>query len=382
MPIASPLLFTLVLVLRWAWPGSSAAADFVPTNGLRVVEVARGIDQPVYLTSPAGDPRLFVVEQPGRIRIFANGRMLAEPFLDIAERVGFGGERGLLSVAFPADYARTGLFYVNYTDRHGDTRVERYATTHDANRADPASAKLVIGIAQPYSNHNGGQLQFGPDGCLYIGMGDGGSGGDPQGNGQNRQALLAKLLRIRVDRGEPYSIPARNPFLGVAGARPEVWATGLRNPWRFSFDRVTRRIYIADVGQNRWEEIDVAPDTAAGLNYGWNVLEANHDFRVEGRPRAGLTPAVVEYGHDEGCSVTGGYVYRGRAIPAVTGHYFFSDYCRGWLRSFRYENGRALDRRQWNVGNLGAVTSFGEDAAGELYVMNQEGRLFKLAAAP
>lgn len=353
--------------------------DNPPTDPYRLALVASGLESPVHLAAPPGDPRIFVVERRGRIRIIKDGKLRAEPFLDITSRVGSGGsEQGLLSVAFHPDFATNRYFFVNYTDRNGDTRVERYTVGPDPDRADPASAKLILTIDQPFSNHNGGLIVFGPDGMLYIGMGDGGSGGDPLGHGQNLGTLLGALLRIDVDRGDPYTIPPDNPFAGRADARGEIWAYGLRNPWRFAFDRTAGLLYIADVGQNRWEEINVAPASAGGLNYGWNLTEGNHCFPSDPCDRTGLTPPVLEYSHDEGCSVTGGHVYRGRAIPELAGHYFYADYCRGWIRSFRYTSEGVRDQRTWSIGNVGLITSFGEDSAGELYVLSQDGRVFRL----
>ena len=346
-------------------------------EGIRLEEVASGLDAPVYLSAPADDPRLFIVEQPGRIRILRDGELLSTPFLDITDRVGSGGERGLLSVAFHPRYASNGFFYVNYTDRNGDTRIERFSTSTDPDRADPASAKLLLAVEQPFGNHNGGQIVFGPDGKLYIGMGDGGSGGDPQNHGQDRSTLLGALLRIDVDAADPYAIPSDNPFVGNPNARSEIWAYGLRNPWRFSFDRETGELYIADVGQNEWEEVDVEPANAAGLNYGWNIMEGAHCFRSGSCDQSGLTLPALEYRHPDGCSVTGGYVYRGQAIPAIQGHYFYADFCEGWIRSFRYADGAATDEREWELGNIGNITSFGEDASGELYVLSAGGRVYR-----
>jgi glucose/arabinose dehydrogenase len=348
---------------------------------LRLQPIASGLDSPLYLTAPAGDSRLFIVEQPGRIRIVRDGQLVARPFLDIAGRVSSGGERGLLSVAFHPQYASNGFFYVNYTDRNGDTRIERYSVTADPNVADPASGKLLLSIKQPFSNHNGGLNLFGPDGMLYIGMGDGGSGGDPMGNGQNRNTLLGKLLRIDVDGGDPYAIPPDNPFAGQNGARQEIWALGLRNPWRFSFDREANLLYVADVGQNRWEEVDVVPAGAGGLNYGWNRMEGTHCYGTPTCDQAGLVLPVLEYGHDQGCSVTGGYVYRGKSIPSIVGQYFYADYCQGWVRSFKYANGAATVPREWAVGAVGNILSFGEDAAGELYLLAANGRVYRIAGA-
>ena len=340
--------------------------------------VARGLQAPLYLTAPAGDPRLFVVEQPGRIRVIVGGVLQPTPFLDLTSRVSYGGEQGLLSVAFHPDYVANGYFYVDYTDTAGDTRVERYQVGPDPNVADPGSAKLILFVDQPYANHNGGLVVFGPDGKLYVGLGDGGSGGDPQGNGQNRSTLLGKLLRIDVDAGDPYAVPPDNPFVGVSGARGEIWAYGLRNPWRFAFDREAQRLYIADVGQNRWEEVDVAPATDGGLDFGWNVMEGNECYSTSSCNQAGLTLPVLVYGHSDGCSITGGYVYRGQSIPTLRGTYFYSDYCSGWLKSFRYD-GSVTEQRDWGL-SLGNVLSFGEDAAGELYVLSANGNVYRLVS--
>ena len=347
-------------------------------NGLALRVVAQGLQDPLYLTAPASDPRLFVVEQPGRIRIVREGRLLAAPFLDITRRVGYGGERGLLGMAFHPRYAHNGFFYVNYTDRNGDTRIERYQVSERLDVADPATGKLVLVVPQPYANHNGGMVTFGPDGMLYIGMGDGGSGGDPHGNGQDRGTLLGALLRIDVDRGDPYAIPPDNPFVGRRDARPEIWAWGLRNPWRFCFDPVTHRLYIADVGQGRWEEVDVVDSREPGLNFGWNLMEGAHCFRSPGCDQHGLVLPRVEYGHPQGCSVTGGFVYRGAGMAELQGHYFYADYCAGWIRSFSLDHEQVTQHRQWNVGNIGSVMSFGEDASGELYVLSASGRVYRM----
>ena len=357
-----------------------AAEQSRAASELRLEELAGRFRSPVYLTSPPGDSRLFVVEQAGRIRVVKNGATLPRPFLDISERVRSGGEQGLLSMAFHPAYRNNGQFFVNFTDRAGDTRVERFKVSSDADVADEASSKLVIEIDQPYSNHNGGHILFGLDGMLYIGMGDGGSGGDPHGNGQSRNALLGKMLRLNVSRSEPYSIPQGNPFSAASGGRPEIWATGMRNPWRFAFDRPTALLYIADVGQNAQEEINVEPASSAGLNYGWNIMEGDSCYRGSGCSRNGLTMPKVTFGHGGGaCSVTGGFVYRGRRVPAIAGHYFYSDYCAGWIRSFRMQNGSAVDRREWKTVELGHVVSFGEDAAGELYILTESGKVFRIA---
>ena len=362
------------------------AADFAPAQGIALETVATRLDHPVDVAFAPGDRRMFVVEQPGRIRIVEGGRPLPRPFLDLTDRVGWGGERGLLSIAFHPRYARNHQLFVDYTDRHGDTRIERYTVGADSSRAERSSAKLLLTIPQPYANHNGGLVAFAPDGMLWIGMGDGGSQGDPHGNGQNPQALLGKMLRIDVDHGDPYAIPRDNPFADGRGGRPEIWALGLRNPWRYAFDRESGQVYIADVGQNLWEEVDVEPVMAAGLDYGWNLMEGLHPYRREASPARSLTPPAVEYGHADGCSITGGVVYRGERVPALAGAYLFADYCGGWIRSFRFEGGRAVDLREWVAADgrpldAGRPVSFGVDAAGEVYVASLDGRIFRIVAA-
>jgi len=382
----------LVTMIAWCVLALAGCSDSNgPPNGddiggagdlsLAVAVIADGLSNPLYLTAPAGDPRSFVVEQPGRVRIVEDGQLIDTPFLDITDRVRSGGERGLLGLAFHPDYASNGYFYASYTDDSGDTRIERYSVTGDPSVADPASAKLVLAVDQPFGNHNGGLISFGPDGMLYVGLGDGGSGGDPLGHGQNRNTLLGALLRIDVDGGDPFAIPADNPFAADPEARGEIWAYGLRNPWRFAFDREAGTLYIADVGQNRWEEVNVVPADWSGANYGWNVMEGAHCFATDPCDSGDLVLPAIEYGHGEGCSVTGGYVYRGQAIPAIRGHYFYSDYCAGFLRSFQFDGAVAGDERQWDVGDVGNVLSFGEDADGELYVLSGNGRVYRLVEA-
>lgn len=357
---------------------SSAVID----SGVVLKRVAEGLKAPLYVTAPGGDSRLFILEQPGRIRVVKNGELLPKPFLDITDRVKYGGERGLLSLAFHPKYKETGYFYVNYTESsHGDTLVERYSALSGADVADPGSAKLILKVAQPYANHNGGHIQFGPDGMLYIAMGDGGSAGDPRGNAQNRATLLGDLLRIDVDHGDPYAIPRDNPFVHENGMRGEIWAWGLRNPWRFAFDRQSGLLYIADVGQNRYEEVDIVPASSAGLNYGWNILEGKHCYLSDTCSSEGTILPAFEYNHTQGCSITGGYVYRGKAIPSMSGRYFFADYCLGWIKSIQYENGVIRERKNWNLGVQNNVLSFGEDAAGELYVCFANGRVYKFSPA-
>jgi glucose/arabinose dehydrogenase len=374
-------LYAALLVLAGCADAPGSPADPPPAAGVKLEEVVSGLKAPVYLTAPAGDARLFVVEQPGRVRVVENGNLLPEPFLDLTDRVKYGGEQGLLSVAFHPDYAHNGYLYVDYTDGNGTTRIERYRVSgSDRNRADPASVKRLLTIEQPYANHNGGLVVFGPDGKLYIGMGDGGSGGDPQRNGQNPGVLLGKLLRIDVDQGEPYGVPAGNPY-AKGGGRGEIWSIGMRNPWRFSFDRAAGLLYVADVGQNSWEEVDVVPASQGGLNYGWNVAEGNHCYGAGGCDRGGTVIPALEYGHSDGCSITGGYVYRGKRLPALVGHYFYADYCRGWIRSFRYGDGKVEEQKEWDLGSVGQVLSFGEDSAGELYLLTAGGKVYRFAPA-
>jgi glucose/arabinose dehydrogenase len=344
--------------------------------------VTTGLSGPVFLTQPLNDGRIFVVEQTGQIRVVRDGVLQPTPFLDITSRVLSGGERGLLSVAFHPQYATNHFFYVYFTTQtNGDIRIERFtATTADV--ADPTTSHLILTVAHSQQpNHNGGLLSFGPDGMLYAGLGDGGGAGDPFGNGQNFNALLGSLLRLDVDGADPYKIPTDNPFVGQAGKRGEIWAKGLRNPWRYAFDKATSRLYIADVGQDQHEEVNVEPATTGGLNYGWNTMEGLSCYSPStGCSQTGLTLPVLDYAHNSGaCSITGGYVYRGTAIPGIVGHYFYSDYCSGFLKSLRYSNGVAVDQKDWGL-TTSAVTSFGVDFAGELYVISGNS-ILKIAQA-
>src|ERR1043166_6349889 len=365
--------------------GGAPAEPPAGTDSVRLVGVATGLDFPLFLAAPPGDnSRLFIVEKTGRIRIVKNGGLLPAPFLDLSARVSGGGEQGLLGLAFHPQYAANGRFVVNYTNPSGDTRVSVFRVSSNPDVADAASEQVILPVAQPFANHNGGMVVFGPDGKLYIGMGDGGSGGDPQGNGQNKGVLLGKILRVDLSGAGVLSVPADNPFVGQAGARPEVWSYGLRNPWRFSFDRAQGDLYIADVGQNAREEVDVATSAAQfgkGLNFGWNVMEGVACYSPpSGCPRSGLPLPVLDYDHSDGCSITGGYVYRGSAAPGLRGLYFYSDYCSGWVRSFRLQGTAAADQRDWPALRPGGqVTSFGEDAQGELYIMIQSGKVFRIA---
>jgi glucose/arabinose dehydrogenase len=329
---------------------------------LKLTRVATGLDAPDDLASTPGEPnRLYVVEQPGRIRVIENGRLSPQPFLDITSAVQSGGEQGLLSVAFHPDYADNGLFYVDYTDLDGDSRIVEF----EARGAEaPARKRELLFVDQPYANHNGGQLAFGPDGRLYVGMGDGGSGGDPENRAQNLDERLGKLLSLDVDQ---------------RGSAWRIEGYGLRNPWRFSFDRETGDLWIGDVGQGEWEEIDHTPQGEPGLeNYGWDVFEGRHRYEdKDPNPRGQLVMPVAEYSHDHGCSVTGGFVYRGEGIPAAQGRYFYGDYCSGNVWSLALRDGRATGIRRHRF-RVDALSSFGEDAAGELYLVSLEGNVFRL----
>jgi len=360
-----------------AGPGDPPAG--VPD--LALVQVASGLESPIFLTAPTGDPRLFIIEQEGRIRIVKDGALLATPFLDISGPVQSGGERGLLGMAFHPNYAQNGRFYVNYTGAGGHTVVERYTVSANPDLANPASGSLVLGVDQPASNHNGGQVSFGPDGYLYIALGDGGGAGDPGGHGQNRTTLLGALLRIDVDGGAPYAIPPGNPFANGVGGRPEIWGYGLRNPWRYAHDSVGGALYIADVGQGVVEEVNVVPATSAGLNFGWNVMEGDRCYGAGSCDSSGLTLPALVYPHGSGsgrgCSITGGVVYRGAEIPGLVGWYLYGDFCGGWVRALRFASGSVQDDGEVIAPGLGGITSFGVDGAGEVYVMIQGGRVYR-----
>ncbi|MGK4005971.1 PQQ-dependent sugar dehydrogenase [Sorangium sp. So ce1036] len=346
-------------------------------RGVTLSVFARGLDEPVALAFAPGDAseRLFVVEKRGRVRVLAGGRAVDPPFLDLSALVSTGEEQGLLGLAFHPRYAENGRFFVNYTDREGDTRVVEYRVAAGApDRADPATARELLHIAQPYDNHNGGHLAFGPDGRLYVGTGDGGKRDDPHGHGQDRRSLLGKMLALDVS-GQGPERPA-----------PDVVQIGLRNPWRYSFDRRTGDLYIADVGQDRYEEVHVVPvDRLAGHNLGWNVVEGDgHCLHDVPCGLEGLTPPVIEYPHAHGCSITGGFVYRGAELPELDGLYFYADYCTALLRSFRWQDGRATEPTDWKPildpdGDLSRPTSFGEDARGELYLVSQDGVIYRFS---
>jgi len=337
---------------------------------IQIEAVITGLDNPVAITHAGdGSGRLFITQLAGQILIFDGNQILPEPFLDIGALVSAGSERGLFSVSFHPDYTNNGFLFVNYTDINGDTAVARYSVSAEPNVVDRSSAFILLAVPQPFANHNGGQLQFGPDGFLYIGMGDGGSGGDPSNNAQTLNNLLGKILRIDVDGGSPYSIPPGNPFTGEPGASEEIWALGLRNPWRFSFDRLNGDLFIADVGQSNLEEINFQPvDSQGGENYGWRLMEGSACFNPSVNCNNGmLTLPNLEYDHSLGCSVTGGYRYRGDENPGLLGVYFYGDFCTGRIWGAIQNNAG-----QWTATVLLdtdlSITAFGEDENGEIYL--------------
>jgi glucose/arabinose dehydrogenase len=347
--------------------GESRAPEAAAGGGLnlRLVRIAQGLTAPVYITYAPGERgRLYVVEQSGRVKLIANGRVQPKPFLDISRLVKFGGERGLLSIAFHPNYKQNRRFFIDYVNLDGDTVVAEYRT-RTKGRA-PLRVRQLLLVDQPYTNHKGGQLQFGPDGLLYVGMGDGGSAGDPQNRAQNLSTRLGKLLRIDVD---------------TKGADWEIVGYGLRNPWRYTFDRANGNLYIADVGQGEWEEIDFTPRNSPGLeNYGWDVYEGTHPYEDKSPSGNGeLVFPIHEYSHEEGCSVTGGYVYRGSNIPAAVGRYFFGDFCSGNIWSLVVSGGKATDIRQHTI-NVDSLSSFGQGRFGELYAVSLGGEIFRITA--
>jgi glucose/arabinose dehydrogenase len=400
-----------ILMLPFVRPNQAALGQpEAPTAwpAISLSQVAAGLTAPVYVTH-AGDNsgRVFIVEQTGVIRILHNGNLLTKPFLDISDRVRFNGEEGLLSLAFPPDYAQKGYFYVYYT-RKGETnnQVSRFHLTSDPNAANPNSEEQILFLNHPgQTNHNGGLLVFGPDGYLYIGTGDGGGGGDQNRNAQNLGSLLGKLLRIDTEyawaqktqgsnlsylpilfnstQAPPspaYKIPASNPFVGQSGAQSEIWALGLRNPWRYAFDRQTQDLYIADVGQGAWEEVDFQPaGSQGGLNYGWNIFEGDHCYppgTSNCTPPANYSPPVWEYDHSFGCSITGGYVYRGAAYPAMQGIYFYGDYCSRTIWGLQFDGNQWVNKELKTAADK--ITSFGEDQGGELYLTASNGVVYKV----
>jgi glucose/arabinose dehydrogenase len=360
---------------------SGAAEDRATgaAGSARLVRIGT-FQSPLYVAAPPGDRRrVFVVEQGGKIYVLVQGKRVRRPFLDLSGDVVSGGEQGLLSIAFAPDYKSSGRFYVDFTDRNGDTRVQQYRrSARNPNRASRSSRRPVLFVNQPYPNHNGGQLQFGPDQLLYVGLGDGGSEGDPQNRAQGLDSLLGKILRIDPKPAGGYSSPPSNPFVGRSG-RDEIYTYGMRNPWRFSFDRKTGDLYVGDVGQDLYEEIDYAPKgTALGLDYGWSCFEAKHGYKTSRRCPSPKFP-VLEYSHSAGgCSVTGGIVVRDPGLPSLAGRYVYGDYCAGNLRSFKIAQGKATNDRSLGL-HIANLTSFGEDGRGRVYATSQDGPVYRLS---
>lgn len=372
--LARPIAYLLALLL---------AAGCTSTSAQQLALVVDGLDRPLGVTNAGdGSNRLFVIEQAGTVRVVQDGSLSTNPFLDIRDRVTAGGERGLLGLAFPPDFATSATFYAAYSDQDGATVVSRFAVDGTAGVADADSEQVVLRQPQPYANHNGGHVAFGPDGYLYIGLGDGGSGGDPLGSGQDLQTWLGTILRIDVGDADTYRVPGDNPFVDLADALPEIWAYGLRNPWRFSFDRDTGDLWIGDVGQNAYEEIDHEPTMSPGaVNYGWNAMEGPVCFRTQTCDQTGLELPIVSYSHDSGWgrSVTGGFVYRGSDVPGMIGTYVFGDFVSG-----RVFQAVLTDTGTWAAKELLAtgrgVASFGEDEDGELYLVDlRGGALYRFA---
>ncbi len=396
---AAVIAFVLILVMVACDGGSTsstptatptAPASVTPAHGgsaanpqVALERVASGFSKPLYVVEPPdGSGRLFVVEQNGKIRIIKDGAIASQPFLDAGPVItSSGNEQGLLGLTFHPKFKENGRFFITYTAKNGDNTLAEYRVSSDPAKADAASAKVLIAIPDFAANHNGGMVAFGPDGYLYLSTGDGGQGGDPKANGQNKNVLLAKILRIDVDGSAPYAIPPTNPFAN-GGGKSEVWDYGFRNPWRFSFDRQTGDLWIADVGQNKYEEVNFEPaGSKGGLNYGWNTMEGTHCYQPsDGCNQAGLTLPVNDYSHDDGCSVTGGYVYRGAKEPALAGAYFFTDYCDGVIWALKRDAAGNWQRTTALDSKL-AITSFGEDQAGEIYAVSQkDGAIYRLRA--
>ena len=358
-----------------AGAGTASSAQFRAVK-VRLARVAR-LEQPVAMALRPGERTLYLVEQVGRVRAIRGGNLDPTPVVDISDQVTAGGEQGLLGLAFSLDGR---YLYLHYTDRDGDHQIAEL--TMQGQRADPGSRRSVLRIDDPFGNHNGGQLAFGPDRHLYIAFGDGGGGGDPEGNGQSLGSLLGKLLRIdpRPAGGRPYRVPADNPFVDTDDARPEIWAYGLRNPWRFSFDSATGDLWIGDVGQNAYEEVNREPAGSGGRNYGWNRREGRHAYSGGERPDGAVDP-VIEYGRAGGaCTVIGGFVYRGQRIRGLRGAYLYGDYCAGWVKAARVTGGKVAEQRDLGL-DIPSLSSFGVDADGELYALSLTGDVYRIAPA-
>lgn len=376
-----------VLVMAMTLGGAAATlAQEEAVFDLGLELVADGFDRPVVmLDADDGSGRMFVVEQSGRVRIISDGATLETPYLDISDQITTGNEQGLLGMALHPTFPDTGEFFIYYTDLDGHSHVERWQQSDaDPNVADAASVEQILFVEQPYPNHNGGHLLFGPDGYLYIGLGDGGSGGDPDGNAQNTQTLLGSILRIDVDNRDgdlPYAIPEDNPFASGEGGRPEIWAWGLRNPWRFSFDRETGDFYAGDVGQGEYEEVDYLPAGQQGANFGWPITEGFACYEAAECDTSDTTPPIFAYGHNEsGCSVVGGYVYRGEEAADLIGTYLLADYCIGTIWGLEQDaNGEWI--ASGPVDTEMNISSFAEDADGEVYVLDLNGGIYQVVPA-
>ena len=378
-----------------ATPGAPMAATMAPLPagipdpaGFQWSLVADGFDSPIGLVSANdGSGHVFAWEQSGKIWSIKDGEVGLDPFLDIGTLLppsilqGGYTEQGLLGLAFDPQYKDNGVFFIHYSDVRGNTTIARYKVSSDPEKADPASARIILSVNQPFPDHNGGQIAFGPDGYLYIGLGDGGNPDDPLRNGQNMDTLLGKILRIDIN-GTPYKVPEDNPFVNQSGAKPEIWATGLRNPWRFSFDKQTGDLYIGDVGQWAYEEVDFQPAGQGGQNYGWSAWQGMHPHIKQTIPvdESTLTLPILEYPHTEGCSVTGGYVYRGTALPAMNGIYLYGDYCNGRVWAAAHNADGTWQSYLW-MQTPHVITSFGQDDSGELYLIDYKGGIYKLTAA-
>ncbi len=386
LPLVVATLVVLAACSPTSSPVSSASTSRPPEpTDAKIEVVVDGLVAPLDVTHAGdGSGRIFIAEQAGRIRIVRDGALVERPFLDITDRVGSGGERGLLGLAFHPDYPADPRLFVDYTDRSGDTVIASFRVgSEDAGLVDPATENVILWIDQPFANHNGGAVAFGPDGMLYVGMGDGGSAGDPQGNGRKLGTLLAKILRIDIDGGgpEPYAVPADNPFVAVAGARPEIWATGMRNPWRFRFDRTTGDLWIGDVGQRLYEEIDVMRAGVGGLDFGWNTMEGFHCYQpADGCRTAGLTLPVTEYQHPAGCAVVGGVVVRDPPVGRLDGRYLFGDACTDTIWAIDPVGDERRDPVV--VGKAGrSLSSIGEGEDGTVYATNLRGVLLRISAS-
>ncbi len=381
-PIATQVPSTAAPTNPPVSPTVTTVTQFPNVGSAHWTTIVSGLIEPVDLKDPGdGSGRLFVLEQPGRIRIIQNGQLLNTPFLDITDRVGSRGtEQGLLGLAFDPNYKQNGIFFINYTNNQGDSVVSQWrVSSSNPNQADSQSEQILLTVDQPFQNHNGGGVQFGPDGYLYLSFGDGGSEGDPQLNGQNTQNMLADILRIQPNLNGGYRVPPDNPFANGQGGKPEVFIYGLRNPWRFSFDKATGDMYIADVGQNNWEEINfLSAGSSGGENFGWSYYEGNHPYKGTPPQSQKFTFPVYEYSHNYGCAVSGGYVYRGQSMPDWQGVYLFGDYCSGIVWGLLRDA-----QGQWQAQQLFQtsfrISAFGQDSSGEVYLLDHgKGQVLKL----